>query len=436
MIDHNDRDFGPKPVADHGPAPAVSIGLPVHNGERYIRQAVESVLAQTWSDWELIISDNGSTDATEAICTAYAAGDSRIRYYRYETNFGAAWNYNHVLSQACGPYFKWLAHDDVILPNYLAKCLETFAKAPLDVVLVFPSRQWMEPDGRVLGTPPIASQVGTPGDYHDLTLGRLLRLAGAEFPMLIFGLIRRETLLRTRGIGNFNAADLALSLELRLLGRFWQIAEPLYYQRLHDATPAQRHRETAQGEAQWYDPFRTRKLNCPLLRLMGEMALAVLYSDQSIGHKCGLLGGIPVGRLIAALQKPIDTVASVCWATWAKGSLRAVRSSGFDQLQGRVWCLLAGLRRREGSLIGLAFSRPWWRANLQVLRFVAHRLACRIEPDALRILLDWWQSECPIRRQAAVEVMRAYPRRFATLGVELPEASSCSQTPSAMTYSA
>ena len=93
--------------------PRVSIGLPVYNGENYMAAAIDSLLAQTFTDFELIISDNASTDATEQICRDYAHRDGRIRYYREEVNRGAAWNFTHTFELARGEYFKWHAHDDL-----------------------------------------------------------------------------------------------------------------------------------------------------------------------------------------------------------------------------------------------------------------------------------------------------------------------------------
>lgn len=92
--------------------PKVSIGMPVYNGERYIREALDSLLAQTHADFELIISDNASTDGTEAVCRGYAARDPRIRYVRQSENRGAMANFRFVLDEAAGEYFMWAAADD------------------------------------------------------------------------------------------------------------------------------------------------------------------------------------------------------------------------------------------------------------------------------------------------------------------------------------
>src|SRR5690349_16638091 len=89
--------------------PRVSVGVPVRNGERFLVETLESLLAQTYTDFELIISDNASTDNTEAICREYAARDPRVRYYRSPQDVGLANNYNSLFARSEGDYFKWAA---------------------------------------------------------------------------------------------------------------------------------------------------------------------------------------------------------------------------------------------------------------------------------------------------------------------------------------
>src|SRR5262245_38039803 len=97
-------------------SPRVSIGMPVRNGEPFIADAIDSLLAQTLTDFELIICDNASTDRTQEICGEYAAQDARIRYYRNPTNLGPAQNHNKCFELSRGEYFRWHAHDDMCLP--------------------------------------------------------------------------------------------------------------------------------------------------------------------------------------------------------------------------------------------------------------------------------------------------------------------------------
>jgi glycosyltransferase involved in cell wall biosynthesis len=99
--------------------PMVSVGLPVFNSEATVGKAIESILSQTYHDFELIISDNASTDNTEAICMKYCALDSRIRFIRQEENIGAGNNFQLVFSQARGTYFMWAAADDTRTANFI-----------------------------------------------------------------------------------------------------------------------------------------------------------------------------------------------------------------------------------------------------------------------------------------------------------------------------
>ena len=101
--------------------PKVSIGLPVYNGAEHLRSALDALLAQTFTDFEIIVCDNRSEDETRSICQEYAAKDSRIKYSLNETNIGAMNNFNRVWELATGEYFKWASHDDWISPRYLEK---------------------------------------------------------------------------------------------------------------------------------------------------------------------------------------------------------------------------------------------------------------------------------------------------------------------------
>jgi glycosyltransferase involved in cell wall biosynthesis len=105
--------------------PQVSIGMPVYMGEPFIREALNSLLSQNYTDFELIISDNASTDSTGAICLEYVERDARIRYIKQTENFGPLLNFKFVLNQAKGKYFMWAAADDIWLPKFLELCVKS-----------------------------------------------------------------------------------------------------------------------------------------------------------------------------------------------------------------------------------------------------------------------------------------------------------------------
>lgn len=106
----------------------ISIGLPVYNGERFLRTKLDSILSQTYENFELIVSNNGSTDKTHEICNEYELKDNRIKYFSHEKNNDAFWNYNFVLNQASCDYFMWTSVDDVLLPTFIEKNLNILEK--------------------------------------------------------------------------------------------------------------------------------------------------------------------------------------------------------------------------------------------------------------------------------------------------------------------
>ena len=132
----------------HSKGPCVSIGLPVYNAQTHLRQSLDSILTQSFEDFELIISDNASTDKTREICREYADKDPRIRFYSQEINRGAAFNMNRVVELSRGKYFKLAADDDICGPDYLKHCVEVFDRAPCHVVLCYPKTVLIDGHGR------------------------------------------------------------------------------------------------------------------------------------------------------------------------------------------------------------------------------------------------------------------------------------------------
>ena len=205
----------------------VSIGLPVYNGEKFIAQAIDSLLAQTFQDFELIISDNGSVDKTEEICRAYAAKDRRIRYYRNQRNLGLAWNYNRVFELSSGEYFKWVAHDDLHSPDFLLKCIEVLDREP-SIVLCHSQVKFIDEQGKFLGNYEIELNTNSPKPQE-----RFHALLGKHLCCQFYGLIRASALKMTSLMGNYAHADGVLLLKLALIGRFYEIPEYLFFFRKH-----------------------------------------------------------------------------------------------------------------------------------------------------------------------------------------------------------
>lgn len=187
--------------------PKVSIGMPVYNGEPLIRKALDSLLAQTFTDFELIISDNASTDDTEAIGREYAAKDARIRYVRQAENRGASANFQFVLDEAEGEYFMWAAVDDKHHPDFIQMAKSVLSEAD-EVGLVFSAMETVN----LLNGDLTYSQTGFTTTKKKFLRG-LFRLAHV-CPSLIYGLFRKEILrqmlYQIKSL-NFDYSDVYLS---------------------------------------------------------------------------------------------------------------------------------------------------------------------------------------------------------------------------------
>jgi glycosyltransferase involved in cell wall biosynthesis len=215
--------------------PLVSLGLPVYNGENYLRQALDSILAQTYPCWELIISDNGSTDSTRDICREYAGRDGRVRYYREQINRGATWNFNRVFELARGPLFRWTAHDDLCDPDLIGRCVAALIARP-EAVLCHPRTRVIGPSGQLMYDDPVRLRTDSPRPSD--RFADLILLDHACYQ--IFGVIRSEALRRAPPFGGFVGADRNLLAELSLLGPFHEIPEHLFFRRDHPNTSTRR----------------------------------------------------------------------------------------------------------------------------------------------------------------------------------------------------
>jgi glycosyltransferase involved in cell wall biosynthesis len=238
-----------------GRVPRVSIGLAVYNGERFLRQSIESLLGQTFTDFELIISDNASTDATAEICREYAERDGRIRYSRNASNIGGVNNENLTFTLARGEYFRWAAHDDVCAPTLLERCVEVLDHEP-DVVLCFTAMTAIDEDGRESGV-----RFGREGTAARPST-RFSQLSYRWHPCdATYGLVRSSVLRETGLQKNYTASDRVLLCELAFRGRFVQLPEPLFYKRFHDGN---RYRDW-RGRMAWFMPdlAKTGKVTFP-----------------------------------------------------------------------------------------------------------------------------------------------------------------------------
>jgi hypothetical protein len=317
-------------------APKVSIGMPVYNGERFLRQAIESILAQTFADFELIISDNASTDATCEICRAYAARDARIRYIAHCVNRGAAWNVNHVVTLARAPLFTWAHADDARAPRHLECCIAESDQAPASVVVTCTRSAVIDEHDRT------TYLYDDHMDFRQPHPSERLRSAVRNdgWCNVEFGLIRTSVLRACRPLGGYPYSDLPLMYELALRGQFREVREHLFYRREHSNTST-RPGVNLMDTAMWLDPRNRGVLILPrwqsLLDTIRVIGAVGLPCSESWRCRMALLRGWP-----ARYRREMGTEIRCAARTWLR--LRIDRRWG----EGRARELKVAARR-------------WWR---------------------------------------------------------------------------
>lgn len=241
------------------PAPRLSIGLPVFNGEGLLPEAIEALLGQSYKDFELIISDNASADGTAEICRGYEEQDSRVRYIRQPRNIGMVANHNFLVGVARGEFFKWASHDDLYARDFLERCVDALDEHPEAVL----AHAWcavlnMTGDAvRWYGYPEATAAPRAPERFRSMLFD-----GKGDWTYSVF---RTSVLRQTPLHGTYHCGDRTMITELALHGTLYQIPEWLFFRRDH---PNQH-----QGTRQWsvgFDPRRASRLRNPAIRLYAE----------------------------------------------------------------------------------------------------------------------------------------------------------------------
>ena len=276
-------------------SPLLSVGLFVYNGERFIEEALHSILNQKFTDFELIISDNASTDRTGEIAQAYAQRDDRIRYSRSEKNMGAGWNARRVYELATGKYFKWAAVDDLLEPELLQRCVEILESDP-GCVVAHASTKEVDENGTFIKN--YVTPMKT--DYDD-PVARFREMLHTRGHMCyqIYGVMRMSALRQLPPQGIYVNGDGVLLARMSLLGRFYEVPEHLFISRRHSRQSMatlpirlkhpRRFRLTNRygwlPGPEWWDPSKTRALSFPEFRLLLEYFLSVYRAPLYAGQK-------------------------------------------------------------------------------------------------------------------------------------------------------
>jgi glycosyltransferase involved in cell wall biosynthesis len=243
-------------------APTLTIGLPVYNGENYLRQSLEALLAQTFPDFELVISDNASTDSTADICQEFASLDPRIRYVRQVENIGAGPNHNILVPHARGRYFKWASHDDLYAPDLVERCVGLLQTNP-QAVLAHAWDAVIDAAGETVYKEPYALDTTNPDPAARLR--SLLYVPGGND---FYGVIRTDVLRNVGEHGSYYNADRVFVAGLALRGAFVQVPEVLYLRRDHAGRATRAGDRRARAAA--LEPRRADRLRHPMVRMYAE----------------------------------------------------------------------------------------------------------------------------------------------------------------------
>jgi glycosyltransferase involved in cell wall biosynthesis len=278
--------------------PLLTIGLPVYNGERFLAKALDSYLAQSFTDFQIILSDNASTDRTEKIGRDYAASDKRIRYLRNARNMGAGWNFLRVYQLANGKYYKQAAHDDFCEPEFLAECINALESDPA-IVVAFTKTRVVDAEGSFLEDYECSLRTDSNDPvvrFADLTL-----INHRCFP--IFGVHRFSALRRLPPMGSFPHADGVLLAQLGLLGRFYESDKRLFISTRHGGqsswtlssrSQSRRFRLTTRvgrlPAQDWWDPSRSNAITLPEWNIFFQYLQSINRSSLDFSQKVRAIG--------------------------------------------------------------------------------------------------------------------------------------------------
>lgn len=280
------------------PEAMLTIGMPVYNGERFLAKALDSYLTQSFADFQILVSDNASTDRTEEIARDYAARDHRIRYFRNARNMGAGWNFLRVYELATGKYYKQAAHDDFCEPGFLAECINALESDP-GLVVAHTKTRIVDADGNLVED--YDCRLRTDSNDPLIRFADLILINHRCFP--IFGIHRLSALRSLPPMGSFPHADGVLLVQLGLMGRFYESDKRLFINTRHKGQsswtlPARhqktRFRLTSRDQRlppqEWWDPVRGKDITLPEWNIFLNYLHAINRSSLNFSQKADALG--------------------------------------------------------------------------------------------------------------------------------------------------
>jgi glycosyltransferase involved in cell wall biosynthesis len=306
--------------------PRVSIGLPVYNGERFLEKALDSLLFQSYTDFELIISDNASTDGTADICHLYAKRDRRVRYRRNPENIGAGRNFNRVFELSNGEYFKWATADDLCQPDHLARCLDVLDDDQT-VVLAYPKVRYIDENGCPLNIDESGWDLRSQAAHERLRFA----LYACSWNNPHFGLIRARALAKTRLMPTYAGGDYRLLAELSLQGKFVEIPECFFLRRIHPGASSQNY-----TNFRWTMEFHGGSrggTSLPFWHLSVDHLVTILRAGLNARFKLSLIGSLArsMWRQHDRLLRELKIGFMSCWGQLNHGTSRIKKAAKYQE---------------------------------------------------------------------------------------------------------
>jgi len=270
---------------DHA-RPAVTVGMPVCNGERFLRQALDCWMAQDFTNYRLIISDDASTDSTPQICRVYAARDHRIRYLRSDRNQGAVWNFNYLYSLADTEFFAWAAQDDYWEPTFLRKCVELLRGNP-DAAGAHTRIRRITADGTTYAGPfggYVAIQDDAAERFRTVLSDWLWCFAH-------YGVWRTETIRPTRLYRKVYGPDHVFVAEAVLYGKVFEVPEVLWAHRT--CNPLETNKEYVERVRRGLEPHsKPGSYRYPFAAITWEQLRTALTAPFPFSTRCRLVWSV------------------------------------------------------------------------------------------------------------------------------------------------
>ncbi len=253
----------------------ITVGLPVYNGEKYLASSIDSIISQTFQNFELVITDNASTDNTGSICKKYAQIDSRVKYHRNEKNLGASANHNLTVSLAKGKYFVWGSYDDIRHPEYLEKCHAYLTNNPSSSACHSLTR-YIDGEGKETSREEVILDISSEDPVKRFS--EMIRMDHKV--EMILALMRTEILHKTPGLAAYSDSDRVLMAEMCLNGPIGMITEYLFYRREHEDNSSKVY-TSRQSRMAWFDPKFAGKISFPHYRQFYEYLGSISRSPLS-----------------------------------------------------------------------------------------------------------------------------------------------------------